>query len=679
MSQQKLLAVWIFMLLGLLGSSPSYANTLTVNSITDFPDPPRLTLREAVLDSRPGDTICFDKSLNGRTILLSPRFSTGLEVRHNLSITAADLPDGVTIDGNRSGGSNYSVFFVWSGAANFSNLTIRGAGDNGVFGFPNTILNLTDCKVLDNGGGGIGAQDLTLVRCTVSNNVTRYSAAGVYARGTVSISDSTISDNIANGFSGHGGGIVASGNVTISHSAISNNTVTQGAYGGIYIETGNAIISNCMISNNIASRAGGLYLGGGGVLDNCNFTGNRAYSINGAIQIVAFSPVTVQNCTIDGNRAGECSGLNCSTYGNAEVTVRNCKFRNNVVESDILSTRTGCVMLQDGRLRVQQTTITGNHDRGILNSNRSSETRFDVEDCSICDNVGGIRNESDMRISRCTISGNSSMAEQEGGGITALGLNGGTTTIEESTIENNQGERGGGVLALAVPFSGHGNAILNYCTVSGNTAVSYGGGIAALSPGRSIALTVNHCTISENNTNNGNGGGVYFDPYSSDESRLTLIANTVTENHASLRGGGVSLRSVPAMVKVNNNLVAGNTDKETFAPDVSGSVTSEGYNLVGMADGSEGWVDTDQTGTIDNPLDPIIGLLANNGGPTKTHALLKGSPAIDTGNPTLAGTRDQRGVIRDKLPDIGSYEREVGFGSSGIGKLFGRVEQRAKP
>jgi hypothetical protein len=54
--------------------------------------------------------------------------------------------------------------------------------------------------------------------------------------------------------------------------------------------------------------------------------------------------------------------------------------------------------------------------------------------------------------------------------------------------------------------------------------------------------------------------------------------------------------------------------------------------------------------------DPLLGSLADNGGPTLTHALLAGSPAIDAGDNAVCPATDQRGVARDAACDIGSFE-----------------------
>src|SRR5262249_41121260 len=94
-------------------------------------------------------------------------------------------------------------------------------------------------------------------------------------------------------------------------------------------------------------------------------------------------------------------------------------------------------------------------------------------------------------------------------------------------------------------------------------------------------------------------------------------------------------------------------------PDLSGSVSSQGHDLIGDASGCEGF---DPTDLLD--LDPLLGPLQDNGGPTLTMSLLPGSPAIDAGDNTGAPVWDQRGHgfrrIVDGRIDIGAFEVQAG-------------------
>ena len=110
-------------------------------------------------------------------------------------------------------------------------------------------------------------------------------------------------------------------------------------------------------------------------------------------------------------------------------------------------------------------------------------------------------------------------------------------------------------------------------------------------------------------------------------------------------------------VLFTNTIIAENS--AWTAPDCFGVVNSLGHNLVG--DGIACDFNTasgDQVG-FQFPVDPKLGPLQDNGGPTKTHALLEGSPAIGAGDQESAPETDQRGVARPQGEgsDIGAYER----------------------
>ena len=103
----------------------------------------------------------------------------------------------------------------------------------------------------------------------------------------------------------------------------------------------------------------------------------------------------------------------------------------------------------------------------------------------------------------------------------------------------------------------------------------------------------------------------------------------------------------------SNTIIAGNT--APTGPDCNRFATSLGHNLIGTSDGC-GF--TPAAGDLVN-ANPLLGPLQDNGGPTKTHALLEGSPAIDAGDNASCPATDQRGVARLQRAacDIGSYER----------------------
>jgi hypothetical protein len=222
---------------------------------------------------------------------------------------------------------------------------------------------------------------------------------------------------------------------------------------------------------------------------------------------------------------------------------------------------------------------------------------------------GGIGNSyrATMTITDSIISDNSLAAAGIGGGI----WNGGELTMTNSTMSDNSVLYRGGVI------SNDGTATLTNCTLTGNSA-GYGGAIDNLG-------------------------------------MLTVVDSTVAGNSATNAGGGIwNLDAVYSVVHVGNTIVAGNSNGSSR--DVSGVVVSLGYNLIGDGTGGSGFADTDMVGTADAPIDPLLGPLQDNGGPTLTYALLAGSPALNAGDPSQLGNPDQRGVVRAGGVNIGAYQ-----------------------
>jgi hypothetical protein len=300
---------------------------------------------------------------------------------------------------------------------------------------------------------------------------------------------------------------------------------------------------------------------------------------------------------------------------------------------------------------------------------------------------GGIDNRGTLTISRSTISDNT--AAYRGGGVYNYG-SGSALTIIDSTISANatvgdNGQGGGGI-----KFYGSTVTITN-STVSGNTAVRFGGGISnsggdltiigstlannsANETGGGIHLTSEAVATITNSTLSGNtgkrGGAIGIRLGGS----LRLINSTLTGNSAGYTGGGIHNAGATTPVELANTLVANNHNNGSpNTPDISGEFTSHGNNLIGFDGSATGFTNGangDLVGTGDAPIDPLLGPLANNGGQTRTHALLEGSPAINAARDSLAVdpsgsplATDQRGPGFDRnvsgSVDIGAFEVTV--------------------
>jgi hypothetical protein len=171
--------------------------------------------------------------------------------------------------------------------------------------------------------------------------------------------------------------------------------------------------------------------------------------------------------------------------------------------------------------------------------------------------------------------------------------------------------------------------------------------------------------------NGGNGGAAQGGGLYLAAGTVSLTNDTVGQNQAlnSLGGQGAKHAHHGAASQgqgggVNNaaaTLTALNTifgeDQAAVAPDFAGNFASASFSLLEDNAGSNLQPGgSNLVGTPGNLIDPLLGALASNGGPTQTMALLSGSPAIDAGTANGAPRTDQRGVVRGSPPDMGAYE-----------------------
>jgi hypothetical protein len=314
--------------------------------------------------------------------------------------------------------------------------------------------------------------------------------------------------------------------------------------------------------------------------------------------------VTISGLTITNGDAGICND-------HGALTVSNCVVSGNSSYGGI--------------------EVSGSHGPGVERGNNRRDAQknygdrvlagisLTIDNSIVSDNLGpGVFNDSaTVTILNSTISGNSAGQFSGGGGIYASGFKTPPlTTVTNSTISGNSASDAGGGI-----FNQYGGISIVNSTISGNSAGKNGGGIFNSAGGVHIANT----TFSGNSA--GSGGGIY---------------NSGGQFGGPLEIGDTILNAGASGENIFNN---------------GGTVTSHGYNL--SSDDGGGYL----TGPGDQiNTDPLLGPLQDNGGPTFTHALLPGSPAIDAGDPNFTPPpfHDQRGLCFHRVfngrIDVGSFE-----------------------
>jgi hypothetical protein len=390
-------------------------------------------------------------------------------------------------------------------------------------------------------------------------------------------------------------------------------------------------------------------------------------------QSVILSDLTIADGTGSGNYQGFLSGGGLFNTSSNLVLDRTTFSRNTLPPEPINSGGGGAIFNFHGIVTLNAATVTDNHGSGVEGLAIDNSGFMAIHNSTVSGNTGTflqgiIRNRisGTMTIDQSLFSGNSGPIVDDGamtisdsiltrntsfvGGAVVTA---GRALIADTTIANNTATNSGGCI-----FNDVGQLTVRGSTISGNTAV-YGGGIFTLRG----TLTVTDSTIS-GNTAERQGGGILNGGVSgydgvAEITSATITGNVTTDGSFPAWGGG-GIYSTDRSV-IHNTIIAGNQSAGQ-GPDVNGSVISFGYNLIGATDASSGWTGTDLTGSGAAPLDPQLGPLQDNGGPTLTHALLVGSPALNAGDFAEVNSTDQRGTHREYSfthgIDIGAFQTE---------------------
>jgi beta-glucanase (GH16 family) len=323
----------------------------------------------------------------------------------------------------------------------------------------------------------------------------------------------------------------------------------------------------------------------------------------GTIGLTSGQLVVDRSVTIDASAASGVivSGSNSSRVFEigAGITVS----MNDLIVADGAGAPQGGGILNFGTLNLDRVVVRNNTETSAGPAN------FEFGGGGIYNGAGAMLNLTDS-----TVADNATL-NQPGGGV--YGFFGSTLNITRSTISGNAAvtDVAGGMRSL-------GDATIVNSTFSGNVSTAWHGGAVFHTDGQ---LTVTNSTFTGNSAPGGTAAGIVVATFGGGTPNLTLT-NTILANPV----GGLNCA-------IENQGGAG-------------TITSGGHNI--DDDGS-----CNLTALGDQPFtNPLLDPLADNGGPTLTHALLPGSPAIDAADSGVCPATDQRGVARDAACDVGSFE-----------------------
>ena len=727
----------LFLLIFLAAAPAAPAATLTVTNLNDaFAG----SLRQAVLDAGPGDTITFAPGLTG-TI---PVTSNTLFVNRPLTILG---PGAGVLALNAA--DTRQIMAVGNGELRISGLTLR----NG---------NANSAAAIYNG------DTLRVTRCTFSSNRCLSSASAIESNGVLQVTESTFDNNLSN--SGTGPAIKCNGATTISGSTFRANV------GGAIAALKPTTIENCTFYGNSASNGGALQLLGSPIaVRNCTIVGNSCPggTGGGVYAPIGGTPPHVMNSILAGNTAGSgpdvygpffTEGFNLvgNTSGSTgfatpgsqdQVGFTGTEINPNLAALGDYGGPTwtmpplagspaidkGLSVLptdQRGRARNYDQATVSNASGGDASDIGAYELRPFVRTVTTLADAGAgslrqavaelhpldadtVKFAANLKGTITLTSGAIGIGQTgviAGPGSWNLSVHGNNAgrvflltqnkKIEITDLTVTGGRENDGVAILAM-----GDLTMRRCRVVANNVVTgefvLGGVIRQYPPGK---LLMEDCTVANNMT--GFGGGAFIGagtnpPAEATFTNCTFSANsgpaivsstgtttvrncTITNNNTTPIGTSTALWWLqgPA-ISVGSSIVAGNTG----ASDLNGAFATAGWNLIGKNDGSTGFsngVNGDQVGTAAAPLPATLGPLQANGGPGETHALLVGSLAIDKGR--VFRLYDQRGAARyddplvpnaDDGSDVGSFERNpvspIGVDPFPVGASLALASPRPNP
>lgn len=499
------------------------------------------TLRAEILAAAPGDTIditgnialtdlgggslIIDKNLTLRSVSGTSQLTVDNPFRH-IQLTAANITlvlDGVELVGNAPG-------ITGGGISATGSATINGA-------------IIKNCEALT--GGAISSDgNLILQNVMLTGNRAISATTGggaVFSAGTLSVSNSTITQNTAT--SGHGGGIYAGGNITLNSGILSQNTAQING-GGLYSPAQFIMVTGTISNNSAGQDGGGLYTSNAFILGG-TISSNNAVENGGGVVADIF---TLENGIISGNTAGDNGG---GVYSDQSIEINGGKIIGN-------SATSGGGLFSNNELDFN-VGLVGNNSATQNGGGIYAQARVDLNvgatiSENSANNGGGLFTFSGVTVNGATLVKNT--ATTNGGGIYSQG----TPTMQAGTVtENSAGASGGGIYTIA------GFSSLVGGTISKNSAGQDGGGFYG-----STAFIAD-CTVSSNEAQE-SGGGLFVDV-------LTIEPGSIiSNNRTGETGGGVHAEQ---SIEMNGGIVSGNTAKNGGGLESFGEVLFNSGTITG--------------------------------------------------------------------------------------------------
>lgn len=432
----------------------------------------------------------------------------------------------------------------------------------------------------------------------------------IYNDGTLSIADSALKDNS----SWDDGGAIYSDSgavsTTVSDSTLDSNNADDPG-GAIEIEAGPLSLTGDTIDNNNADDGGAAVNdeGNGEVtISGGEMNHNTGYDGGGALAVEDTGAVSISDETFDANDSNDEDGgaIYASGTSSTALTITNSTFDDNSAQGNC----GGAIYTHSYDIAVSGSTFAGNtaYCGGALYIEGSSSTASQM-------------------VTNSSFSGNNATS---GGGLDLIE---GDVSVTSSSLYDNQADEGGGI------YYASGDAMsLTNVTLDSNQAAEDGGGLAMETDPSTGTVSLNSDTIAHNGAGYGGGGISYADA-------LNDVENTiVADNYGSTQTGDGGADCYDAVQP---------------AGDGGHNIDSDGTCFGGATPNQP----TDQT------ADPLLGSIANNGGPVFTDALETGSPAIGAADGADCPSTDARGVGRSSTScDIGAFQTaaaDLGISAAG--------------